>query len=324
MQRTAGLTRMVTTSTCALIIPVFNDRNSCAVLLRQIAALFKGQDWRICVIDDGSTSESPSLSDLIELGLTGVILRLPHNMGHQTAIACGIGYVAANWPGRTAVIMDSDGEDRPEAVPTLLLHVEQNELCAVVAERRQRTESLRFRVFYLIYKALFRVLTGQTVDFGNFMVLSWPALNRLASMHQIWLHLPAALVASRIPRKNVPTARGKRYAGESRMNFISLSVHGMRALMVFVETVLMRVIVGTVALMTLWALLAMMALGLKFSGNASPGWLTTIVGLLAVMVVQTLGVFAALLILAGTGRRQILLDASKSYLQSVASVETTP
>jgi hypothetical protein len=108
------------------------------------------------------------------------------------------------------------------------------------------------------------------------------------------------------------------------MNFISLSVHGMRALMVFVETVLMRVIVGTVALMTLWALLAMMALGLKFSGNASPGWLTTIVGLLAVMVVQTLGVFAALLILAGTGRRQILLDASKSYLQSVASVETTP
>ena len=315
---------MVTSSPCALIIPTFNDRNSCAALLRQIAALFKGQDWRICVIDDGSTTDSPLLSDLIEPGLTGVILRLPHNMGHQAAIACGIGYVAANWPGRTAVIMDSDGEDRPEAVPTLLLHLEQNELCAVVAERQRRTESLTFRVFYLIYKALFRVLTAQTVDFGNFMVLSWLALNRLASMHQIWLHLPAALVASRIPRKNVSTARGKRYAGKSRMNFISLSIHGMRALMVFVETVFMRLIIGVVALMALWAVVAMMALGLKLTGNASPGWLTTIVGLLAVMVVQTLGVFAALLILAGAGRRQILLDASKSYLQSVARVEATP
>jgi hypothetical protein len=108
------------------------------------------------------------------------------------------------------------------------------------------------------------------------------------------------------------------------MSFISLGVHGMRALMVFVETVLMRVIVGGLALMSVWAALAAVALGLKLTGHASPGWFTTIVGLLAVMVVQTLGVFAALLILAGTARRQILRDASKTYLHSVASVETTP
>jgi glycosyltransferase involved in cell wall biosynthesis len=289
-----------------------------------MASIFKGQDWRICVIDDGSTTDSPLLSDLIEPGLTGVILRLPHNMGHQAAIACGIGYAAANWPGRSAVVMDSDGEDRPEAIPALLLHLEQDKLCAVVAERRRRTESVRFRLSYLIYKALFRVMTGYTVDFGNFMVLSWPAVKRLASMHQIWLHLPATLIASQVPRKNVPTDRGKRHAGKSQMNFISLSILGMRALMVFVETAFMRLIVGGVALMALWAVLAMIALGLKLTGNASPGWFTTIVGLLAVMVVQTLGLFAALLILAGTARRQILHDASKAYLQSVASVETTP
>jgi glycosyltransferase involved in cell wall biosynthesis len=315
---------VVTTSQFALIIPVFNDRKSCAVLLDQMAALFEGQDWRICVIDDGSTTDCPLLSDLIKSRLIGAILRLPHNMGHQAAIACGIGYVAANWPGRNAVIMDADGEDRPETVPALLSQLEQDKLCAVVAERRRRTEDLRFRLFYLIYKALFRVMTGYKVDFGNFMVLSWPAVNRLASMHQIWLHLPGALVASRVPRKNVPTERGKRYDGRSRMSFISLAVHGMRALMVFVETVLMRLIVGGVSLMAVWAVLAVVALGLKMTGNASPGWFTTIIGLLAVMIVQTLGLFAALLILAGTARRQILRNASEAYLDSVASVETTP
>ena len=314
---------MVTTSQFALIIPVFNDRKSCAVLLDQMAALFEGQDWRICVIDDGSTMDCPLLSDLIKSRLIGAILRLPHNMGHQAAIACGIGYVAANWPGRNAVIMDADGEDRPEAVPSLLSHLEQDKLCAVVAERQRRSEDLRFRLFYLIYKGLFRVLTGHKVDFGNFMVLSWPTVDRLASMHQIWLHLPGALVASRVPRKSVPTERGKRYEGESRMSFISLAVHGMRALMVFVETVLMRLIIGGVALMAMWLVLAAVALGLKMTGNASPGWFTTIIGVFAVMVVQALGVFAALLILAGTARRQILRNASKAYLDSVASVETT-
>jgi glycosyltransferase involved in cell wall biosynthesis len=314
---------VVTISQFALIIPVFNDRKSCAVLLNQIAALFEGRDWRICVIDDGSTMDCPLLSDLIKPGLIGAILRLPHNMGHQAAIACGIGYVAANWPGRNAVIMDADGEDRPEAVPSLLSHLEQGKLCAVVAERQRRSEDLRFRLFYLIYKALFRVLTGYKVDFGNFMVLSSPAVNRLASMHQIWLHLPGALVASRVPRKSVPTERGKRYEGASRMSFISLAVHGMRALMVFVETVLMRLIVGGVALMVVWVVLAVIALALKMTGNASPGWFTTIIGVLAVMVVQALGVFVALLILAGTARQQILRNASKAYLDSVASIETT-
>jgi polyisoprenyl-phosphate glycosyltransferase len=315
---------MVATSPKVLIIPVFNDRVSCAALLGQMAALLKGQDWRICVIDDGSTIDWPLISDLMEFGLSGVILRLPHNMGHQAAIACGIGYVAANWPGRTVVIMDADGEDRPDVVPTLLLHLNPDKPCAVVAERRRRTEGLRFRVFYVIYKALFRLLSGHTINFGNFMVLSWSAVHRLASMHQIWLHLPAALIASRIPLRYVSTDRGRRYFGKSQMNFISLAVHGMRALMVFAESVLIRLIFGGIGLMLVAAALMLIALGLKITGNATPGWFTSVVGLLAVMVMQTLGVLAALLILAGTARGQIVRDASKTYLHSVASVEIRP
>jgi glycosyltransferase involved in cell wall biosynthesis len=308
----------------ALIIPVFNDRASCVVLLGQIAALFNAQDWRICLIDDGSTTDPPRLSDLTDSGLTGVILRLPHNMGHQPAIACGVGYVAANWPGTNAVIMDADGEDRPEAVSALLSHLDPTELCAIVAKRRRRTESLAFRFFYAVYKTLFRLLTGHRIDFGNFMALSGPAVHRLASMHQTWLHVPAALIASRIPRKNVPTDRGKRYAGKSGMNIVSLSVHGMRALMVFADAVLMRLIFGGIALIVVAIVIALIALGLKVTGNATPGWFTTVVGLRVVMVMQTLEIFAVLLILTSMARGGILRDASKAYQDCIASLEATP
>ena len=312
------------TPASVFIIPVFNDRVSCAVLLREMATFVNAQDWRICLIDDGSTSDPPRLSDLIDSRLAGVILRLPHNMGHQAAIACGIGYVAANWPGANAVIMDADGEDQPSTVPALLSHLDPNALCAIVAERRGRTESAAFRIFYQVYKALFRLLTGHRIDFGNFMVLSGPAVRRLASMHQTWLHIPAALIASRIPRKGAPIDRGKRYAGQSQMNFVSLSVHGVRGLMVFADAVLMRLIFGGIVMIVAATAVALVALGLKVTGNATPGWFTTVVGIAVVMVMQTLEVFAVLLILAGLARGGILRDASKAYQDCIAGVEATP
>jgi hypothetical protein len=295
----------------ALIIPMFNDRASCSAVLAQIATVIRAQDWRICLIDDGSTRDPPMLCDLTDRGLSGVILRLPHNMGHQAAIACGIGYVAANWPGASAVIMDADGEDRPEVVPDLLSRLDPTQLCAVVAERRRRTEGVVFRIFYEVYKMLFRVLTGHSINFGNFMALSCSAVHRLASMRQTWLHIPAALITSGIPRKDVPTDRGKRYAGQSSMKYASLALLGMRALMIFAEVVLVRLIFAGIVLIVVATALALIALGLKITGNATPGWFTTVVGLGVITVMQTLAIFTVLLVLAGTTRGGILCDASR-------------
>ena len=243
----SNLLATTVTPLTVFIIPVFNDRPSCVVVLRELATLKTPHDRYICLIDDGSISDPPTLSDLNDCGLSGVILRLPHNMGHQAAIACGLGYVAANLPVASVVIMDGDGEDRPETVPILLSHLDPIKLCAIVAERRRRTEGLTFRTAYKVYRALFRALTGHTVDFGNFMVLSRDSVHRLASMHQTWLHLPAALIASRIPRKSIPIDRGERYSGPSRMNYLSLSLRGARALMVFADVIIVRLIfVGSV------------------------------------------------------------------------------
>src|SRR5215813_3816514 len=119
-----------------LIIPAFNERPSCARLLREISSLSGARDWRICLVDDGSTTDALQLSDLSDLCLRGTILRLARNIGHQAAIACGIGYAAETWPGVSALIMDADGEDH-----------HRSHFTAVVAEQRQRTEKVQFRIF---------------------------------------------------------------------------------------------------------------------------------------------------------------------------------
>ena len=306
-----------------LIIPAFNDRASCAQLLHAIASLPGARDWRICLVDDGSTTDALQLSDLSDLCLSGTILRLTRNVGHQAAIACGVGYVAETWPDASALIMDADGEDRPGDIPRLLSTLDRSHFSAVVAERRRRTENAQFRIFYWIFRRLFRLLSGHPLQFGNFMALSGPAVRRLASMQETWLHVAAALIASRIPCRKLPTDRGHRYFGNSTMNFISLAVHGMRALMVFAEVMLMRVVIACAAISATALVLAGVAAGLKVAGQASPGWFTSVFGLFVVVVTQTTGIFAAALVLAGVARG-LLWNASTAYRDLIAAVEATP
>lgn len=308
----------------AIILPVFNDRASLLVLLRAIAALPDAKVWRLCIVDDGSTIDPPQAADLGMAGLTGVVLRLCRNMGHQAAIACGIGYVAAQWPEADAVIMDADGEDRPQDIAALLACLDRAGLHAVVAVRRRRTESLGFRIGYAVYKRLFRLLSGQAMQFGNFMALSAPALRRLASMTETWTHVAAALIASRLPIRRVPTDRGTRYAGRSSMNLVSLSVHAARGLMVFADIVLMRLILACVALVGVAALLGLLAIGLKVTGNATPGWFTSAFGLLVLLVVQMAGIFAVSLVLLGVSRGGVLRNAASAHRDCIAATENAP
>ncbi len=306
-----------------LIIPVFNDRASVRVLIGKLAEAVGPSGWKICLVDDGSTLDPPQTADIAGPGFGGVILRLPHNMGHQAAIACGLGYVAATWPGADAVIIDADGEDRPEDLPALLGNLTGQGLCAVVAKRGRRSESMAFKCFYTVYKGIFRLLTGQRLNFGNFMVLSGEAVRRLASMQQVWLHVPAALIASRIPRISVSIDRGRRYAGASHMNFVSLSVHGLRALSIFPDAVFMRMILAGTALIVAGLVASLVALVLKATGNATPGWFTSVAGVFLIIAVQAIGMFLTLLIVSGIMGRDRLRDASMLYLDCNALVEAT-
>jgi hypothetical protein len=94
--------------------------------------------------------------------------------------------------------------------------------------------------------------------------------------------------------------------------------------MVFADAVLMRLIFGGIVMIVAATAVALVALGLKVTGNATPGWFTTVVGIAVVMVMQTLEVFAVLLILAGLARGGILRDASRAYQDCIAGVEATP
>jgi hypothetical protein len=266
-------------------MPVYEDRPSATELIRNLASNCSITPY-IVAIEDGSLRNPLDTSSISDAGLTGEILYLARNMGHQRAIATGISYVAMNFDADVVVIMDSDGEDRPESIGALIEVLKGQDVDAVVARRRKRSEKLSFRVFYVVYRMIFQLLTGRTIRFGNFTALSPRAVRRLAAMQELWVHFAASLMVSRLRIGAVATDRGVRYAGNSQMNFVSLSLHGLRSIMVFAEDVLVRVGMFCTVLAGAASALLLLTLLLKLIGFATPGWFSTASGILIVILMQ--------------------------------------
>lgn len=268
-----------------IVTPVYEDTASATILFRNLKEHCLVEPY-VVAVEDGSVRNPLDISAIADAGLKGEIIYLARNMGHQRAIATGLSYVAANLDAEAVVVLDCDGEDMPEAIPPLLEELQTKEVDAVVAQRRKRSETLGFRTFYVIYRYVFGFLTGRTIRFGNFTALKMPAVKRLAAMQELWVHFAASLMVSRLRIGAVATDRGKRYAGQSKMNFVSLALHGLRSMMVFAEDVLVRV--GL-----LCAFLASVSLGLlglsvllKLFGFATPGWFSVAAGLLILILMQ--------------------------------------
>ena len=156
---------------------------------------------------------------------------------------------------------------------------------------------------------MFHGLTGHDISFGNYSLLPMAAVRRLVHMPELWNNLAAAILRSRIPCTPVPTTRGKRYDGRSRMNLVSLIVHGLSAMSVHIDTIFVRVLLtsGLIAAMSVAGILCIGII--RFATDlAIPGWATTAAGDLMIILLQTIVVVvaASLMMLAGRSTRPII------------------
>jgi hypothetical protein len=305
-----------------VVTPVYEDRQASSQLFRDIHAEF-GADAYVVAVEDGSVREPLEVASLAVAGLPGVILELKRNVGHQRAIAIGLGYAADHFPDAAAtVVMDSDGEDLPASIKPLLAVLAREDVDIAVAERRSRVETLRFRAFYVVYKLIFGLLTGRRIAFGNFMALKPVALGRLSVMPELWTHVAGSVLSSKLRVGGCPLDRGARYAGRSKMNFVGLVLHGFKALMVFAEDVLVRIGLACVLISALAMVAAVIAVMLKVLGVATPGFLSTALGLLFLMVLQTGALTLITLMLSGVVKGGAL--ATGMYREYIARIVPSP
>lgn len=313
-----------------LVVPVYNDWDSFAILLRELDRLAARLPLQVCVsaVDDGSTL--PPASDFCDpaslKSLESVeIIHLATNVGHQRAIAIGLCVAVEDADSEAILIMDGDGEDSPAAIEQLLQAAGQDPDFCVVARRGKRSENLTFKLSVLLYKALFHLLTGREITFGNFSLLSRSYARRLVSIPDLWNNLPVAILRSRLPIKSVQVDRAPRYAGQSKMNFTSLVVHGLSGISVYAEVIFVRLLFLTLGLFLLSCISIGLVLSLRLffpPQYATPGWATTVSFGVLILLVQTLSFTLSFVLMLLNSRVQRLVIPIADYKYYVDHRET--
>lgn len=290
-----------------ILTPVFNDWEALNSLIPALDVSLSGVGRRasILVVDDGS-QHGPDMTEapLPLEAITAIeVLHLRTNLGHQRAIAIGLAHLEALGAPDAVVVMDGDGEDRPEDVGRLIQALEADGALRVVfAERRRRSEGALFAFLYWLYRLVHLVLTGERVRVGNFSVIPRYLLRRLVAVSDLWNHYAAAVFHARIPYTTVPTTRGTRYAGRSQMNPVSLVTHGLAAMSVFGDRIAVRMLIVTCALTALVVAWATTFIAWHLAtGEALPDW--TVYGVAGLALLVFLGFATTLafvfIILAG-------------------------
>jgi glycosyltransferase involved in cell wall biosynthesis len=256
----------------------------------------------IVAIDDGSTELADTGALTSRKGVLADIrlIRLACNLGHQRAIAVGLVEVSKSDDIDAVVVMDSDGEDQPVAVARLIAVWDKHPGQIVLARRGQRSETILFKLFYSFYKLVFKIMTGQSFNSGNFCLLPQSALRSLIHNPAIWNNLAAAIARSRIPYAALEVDRGPRLAGKSRMSFVGLAIHGLSAISVYADIVLVRIIITAcvLACIVLLGLIGVITVRLG-TDWAIPGWASYVAASLTIIFIQVV-------LLAGIALFQLL------------------
>ena len=225
-----------------ILIPVYNDWESVFKLLENIDLEASKIDinFSVIIVNDSSTDSKPKLSTSLDNLKSIQIIHMKENKGHARCNAAGLKYIYEKEDFYYVIPMDADGEDRPEELSLLIEKIKEYPDTAVTANRIKRSEGLMFKFCYLAHKYLTFVFTGQTIKFGNYTCLPKTIVNRMINEPSTWSSFSGSLAKVAKEKNFIPSERGKRYFGPSKMSFMNLLKHSLSIIAVFKTTLLIR------------------------------------------------------------------------------------
>jgi glycosyltransferase involved in cell wall biosynthesis len=116
-----------------ILLPAYNEAGVIGETIRAIRALHP--DFEILVVDDGSTDNT--MREAMEAGAN--VWPHPYNIGNGAAIKSGLRCARGEW----VLMMDADGQHKPEDIARLLEHKDRYDM--VVGARTRQSETSAHR-----------------------------------------------------------------------------------------------------------------------------------------------------------------------------------
>tara|TARA_B100000767_G_C19698463_1_gene507289 strand:+ start:382 stop:1254 length:873 start_codon:yes stop_codon:yes gene_type:complete len=218
-----------------ILIPIYNDWESLEKLLNEINSSvenIKNTQFDCVIIDDCSTIKNLKINIPPQINSIKII-HMSKNKGHARCNAFGIKYLSENEVFDHLILMDGDGEDRPQEIKLLVDKILQDSNKSVVAKRVKRSEGYGFQLLYKLHKYLTLLTTGKLINFGNYSCLTKADIKTLSTKASLWSSFSGSFKKNVNNYNEVNSERGLRYFGPSKMSIFKLIIHSLSIIAVF-------------------------------------------------------------------------------------------
>ena len=225
-----------------ILVPIYNDWQSASKLLDEIDNNILDLDHEISVIivNDASTHDRQEEQKDFNNIQSIKILNMKINQGHARCIATGLKYIFEKEDFDYVIPMDGDGEDRPEEIKEFINQIDNSNNNPIVGERVKRSEKLIFKICYQLHKLITLTFTGKSIKFGNYTCLPKSTVEKMIKEKATWNSFSGSLKKIENNLLPIPSIRGSRYFGPSKMSFFNLIRHSLSIMSVFRKTFLIR------------------------------------------------------------------------------------
>ncbi len=174
----------------SVVLPVYNEEHVLEELARRVglAACQCAGDYEIIFVNDGSSDGSgPTLDHLAARNGAVRVIHLARNFGHQAAVQAGLAHAS----GDCVVLMDSDLQDVPEAIPAFVQKWREG-FDVVYAVRCKRKERWWKRALFAGFHRLLASVSHVPIpaDAGNFSLIDRRAVREIVAMGERDRYLP--------------------------------------------------------------------------------------------------------------------------------------
>ena len=225
-----------------ILIPIYNDWESLIKLLDEINKVIediKSVEFDCMIVNDASTTKPPDIK--VPKNIKKIeIFNMKQNKGHARCNAFGLRYLSKKDDFDHLIVMDGDGEDKPEEIKYLVNQAFEDQEVSVVAKRVKRSEGPIFQILYEIHKLITLLFTGKQVNFGNYSCLTKKDVITLSQQESLWSSFSGTVKKSILRLNTINSTRGLRYFGPSKMSLLNLGIHSFSIIAVFKSQVFLR------------------------------------------------------------------------------------
>lgn len=274
------------------ILPIYNEEEGIDAFHTLLSDVLKKctSSYEIIFVNDGSTDDSLAvLKTICAKNTEAKYINLSRNFGHQVAVSAGIDYAK----GDIILLIDSDGQDPPEAVPQMLAKMEEG-YDVVYAKRAKRTNEsfLKKATAKAFYQILNKITSVEIpVDTGDFRVINRKVVNALKRMPEKQRYLRGQIAWLGFKQTYITYERKGRNTGETGYTYKKMITLALDAITSFSNWPLRLATISGFVCAVLGLFLILYTLYARFILNEyEPGWPSLMVTIVFLGGIQLLGI----------------------------------